>query len=254
MKITVLGTGTSQGIPVIGCDCEVCRSADPRDHRLRVSLLVQTGTTSLVVDTGPDFRQQMLRSGVGYLDGALMTHEHNDHVAGLDDIRPFNFIAKKDFPLIGLPRVLDNIEERFQYIFAENKYPGAPSVELVPVHPWDEIQMGDITVTALPVHHGKLDILGFSFGHLAYFTDAKTLDDEVIEYIRDVDYLIINALHHKPHHSHLNLEEALNLIRRINPRQAYLIHVSHTMGLHEEMDRNLPDNVKLAYDGLTIDT
>lgn len=254
MKITVLGTGTSQGIPVIGCHCRICRSANTQDKRLRTSLLVESDTSSIIVDTGPDFRQQMLHHRIDHLDGALMTHEHNDHVAGLDDIRPYNFKNQKDFPLFGLPRVLSGIKERFAYIFATNKYPGTPSVELIPVQPWEQIQIGDISAKALPVQHGKLQILGYSFGHLIYFTDVKYLDDDVIAEARDVDVLIINALHHRPHHSHLNLKEALELIYQINPRQAYLTHISHDMGLHVEMNRKLPDNVKLAYDGLTIES
>lgn len=254
MKTTILGTGTSQGIPVIGCHCRVCKSSDPRDKRLRTSLLIQSGTTSLVVDTGPDFRQQMLRLQVDDLDGALMTHEHNDHVAGLDDIRPFNFINQKDFPMYGLPRVLDDIQRRFAYVFADQKYPGAPSANLVEILPWDEMEIGDIKVTALPVKHGQLDILGYSFGQLAYFTDVKYLDDSVVRFLKGIDILIINALHHRPHHSHLNLEEALDLIDKIRPTHAYLTHISHTMGLHDEINEKLPHNVKLAYDGLAFET
>ena len=254
MKITILGTGTSQGIPVIGCQCLVCRSENQLDKRLRTSILVQIQETAVTVDVGPDFRQQMLRWNVGKLNGALMTHEHNDHVAGLDDIRPFNFMARKNFPLYGLPRVLDDIERRFPYIFAAEKYPGSPSVDLIPVKPWTEINIGDLTVTALPVRHGKLNILGYSFGRVVYLTDVKFLDDKVIDFISEVDVLIINALHHKTHHSHLNLDEAIEMIGRIKPGQTYLTHLSHHMGLHENINRNLPENVKLAYDGLTIET
>lgn len=256
MRTTLLGTGTSQGIPVIGCHCRVCRSFNPLDKRLRTSILVETNYTRITVDVGPDFRQQMLRNQVDELDGALMTHEHNDHVAGLDDIRPFNFKNRKDFPLYGLPRVLNDIQDRFSYVFADEKkkYPGSPAVKLKPVSPWDRITIDDLSVTALPVIHGKLDILGYSFGNLVYLTDVKYLDDQVINFIREVDVLIINALHHKKHHSHLNLDEALELIRRIRPGRAYLTHISHHMGLHEQINKTLPVNVKLAYDGLTIET
>ncbi len=210
----------------------------------------------MTVDVGPDFRQQMLRNQVDELDGAFMTHEHNDHVAGLDDIRPFNFKNRKDFPLYGLPRVLNDIQDRFSYVFADEKqkYPGSPSVKLRNVEPWDQITIGDLSVTALPVLHGSLDILGYSFGELVYLTDVKYLDEKVINFISGVDVLIINALHHKKHHSHLNLEEALELIDRIRPGRAYLTHISHHMGLHEEINKTLPLNVKLAYDGLTIET
>lgn len=254
MKTTILGTGTSQGIPVIGCDCKVCRSANRMDKRLRTSILVESLSTTITVDIGPDFRQQMLRYQVEKLDGTLMTHEHNDHIAGLDDIRPINFTYKKDYPLFGLPRVLEDIKGRFPYVFATKKYPGSPSVRLIPIKPWEEINIGDISVKVLPVKHGKLDILGYSFGDLVYLTDVKYLDSEVIDFIRGVDVLIINALHHRPHHSHLNLEEALDLIRTVKPSIAYLTHISHHMGMHEEVNKTLPENVKLAYDGLAIET
>lgn len=254
MKTTILGTGTSQGIPVIGCHCRVCQSRNQLDKRLRTSILVETASTAITVDTGPDFRQQMLTNEVDKLDGALMTHEHNDHVAGLDDIRPFNFMSGKDFPVYGLPRVLKDIEERFPYIFATKKYPGAPSVDLIPAKPWEEIIIGDLSVRVLPVQHGNLDILGYSFGNLIYLTDVKYLDEQVIDIVKGVDVLVINALHHKSHHSHLNLKEALKMIDQIRPAQTYLTHLSHSMGLHEEINKTLPLNVKLAYDGLTIET
>ena len=252
MKVTVLGTGTSQGIPVIGCQCEVCRSSDPRDNRLRTSLLVETENASITVDIGPDFRQQMLRFHNGGLDAVLMTHEHNDHMAGLDDIRPYNFLYHRNFPLYGLPRVLDDIRRRFSYVFAADKYPGSPSVILKEIEAWDEVIIGDLTARALPVHHGTLDILGYSFGDVAYLTDVKWLDDQVIDYLYGVKVLILNALHHTSHHSHLNLEEAMRLIEKINPRNAYLTHLSHHMGLHEKVNQELPSNVKLAFDGLTL--
>lgn len=252
MEVTVLGTGTSQGIPVIGCGCVVCRSEDPHDKRLRTSLLVETSSTSITIDIGPDFRQQMLRFHEGRLDAVLMTHEHNDHMAGLDDIRPYNFLYHRKFPLYGLPRVLQDIRDRFPYVFADEKYPGSPSVILNEIAPWDELLIGDMRIKALPVRHGPLDILGYSFGPLAYLTDVKTLDESVIEYLQGVEVLILSALHHTPHHSHLNLAEALQLIGRIRPDQAYLTHLSHHMGLHEEINRDLPPNVKLAFDGLKL--
>lgn len=252
MEVTVLGTGTSQGIPVIGCGCVVCRSEDPHDNRLRTSLLVETSAASITIDIGPDFRQQMLRFHDGRLDAVLMTHEHNDHMAGLDDIRPYNFLYHKDFPLYGLPRVLKDIRDRFSYVFAETKYPGSPSVVLKKIAPWDELRIGDMKIRALPVRHGALDILGYSFEKFAYLTDVKTLDEEVIEYLQGVEVLILNALHHRVHHSHLNLTEALQLVERIGPGRAYLTHISHHMGLHEEVNRQLPPNVKLAFDGLKL--
>lgn len=252
MKITVLGTGTSQGIPVIGCHCVVCRSTNKLDKRLRTSILIETPRTTFTVDVGPDFRQQMLTNRVDKLDGTLLTHEHNDHVAGLDDIRPYNFMSRKNLPVYGLPRVLKSVKSRFDYIFQKNKYPGSPSVDLISLVPWGEIRQDDLRIIALPVLHGTLDILGYSFGSVAYLTDVKYLEPEVVEYLRGIEVLIINALHHKVHHSHLNLKEALSLIEEIQPKQAYLTHVSHHMGLHEEINKSLPKNVNLAYDGLTI--
>lgn len=254
IKATILGTGTSQGIPVIGCTCEVCQSDNKMDKRLRTSLLIQSQKTALTVDIGPDFRQQMLRYQVNQLDGTLMTHEHNDHIAGLDDIRPINFAYKNEYPLYGLPRVLVDIKGRFSYVFASKKYPGSPSVVLKSIEPWESIKIGDVSATTLPVKHGQLDILGYSFGNLVYLTDVKTLDPAVIEFIGGVDVLVVNALHHRSHHSHLNLKEALALIESVKPSKAYLTHISHHMGLHAKVNKTLPANVKLAYDGLVIET
>lgn len=253
MKIILLGTGTSQGVPVIGCGCEVCRSEDEHDKRLRTSALIIKEDTRVAVDVGPDFRQQMLRYNEGHLDGILLTHEHNDHVAGLDDIRPYNFNYKMDFPLYGLPRVLENIKNRYAYIFLADKYPGSPSVVLRAVVPWEKFQIGNLSVRALPVRHGSLDILGYSFDdRLAYLTDVRYLDPEVTEYLEDFEYLVISALHHRPHHSHLNLEQALQMIGEIHPRESALIHMSHHMGLYEKVRGYLPENVNLGYDGMEI--
>lgn len=252
MKITILGSGTSQGVPVVGCTCSVCTSSDVKDKRQRSSILVQNEDTNIVVDIGPDFRAQMLTHFPGELHGVLLTHEHNDHTAGIDDVRPFNFIYKKEVCLYGLPRVIRDVQQRFSYVFSAHKYPGIPQISLKQIQPWDEFTIGSMAVQALPVQHGSLDILGYKMGDFCYLTDVKFLSEEVIQQIKGVKVLILNALHHKPHHSHLNLNEALALIQRIKPQSAYLIHLSHQMGLHREIQSKLLENVKLTYDGLII--
>ena len=253
LAVTILGTGTSQGIPVIGCTCEVCRSADPRDQRLRVSALLSWGGHHVVIDTGPDFRQQMLRAAPDHLDAVLLTHEHNDHIIGLDDVRPFNFRQGGNLPVYGLPRVVEEVRRRFAYVFAEQRYPGAPMIELHQVEADQPIVIGDRTIMPLSVMHGSLPILGYRTGDFAYLTDVKTLPASTIARLRGLHTLVVNALHHRPHHSHLNLAEALELIKVIRPEQAFLTHVSHSMGRHAEVAETLPPGVHLAYDGLKIE-
>lgn len=251
LTITLLGTGTSQGVPVIGCSCDVCTSRDPRDNRLRTSALVQSETTSIVIDTGPDFRQQMLRHTVGHLDAVLLTHEHNDHIIGVDDIRPFNFAQDSDMMLYGLPRVLTDLKDRFRYAF-ERGYPGAPRLSTTKITPWEAFTVGDIYVTPIPVVHGRLDIVGFLLGdRIAYITDASDLSSEVLDAIRGRDLIILNALHHMNHHSHYTLKEAVAVLEAVDPQQAYLTHISHYMGQHAEVNQDLPDHIQLGYDGLT---
>jgi len=248
-----LGTGTSQGVPVIGCNCPVCQSTDSHDKRLRTSVFVKYGDTAIAVDIGPDFRQQMLANQIYDLDAVLLTHEHDDHVSGLDDIRPINFRQKKNIPLYGLPRVLKDLRARYRYVFdTVDDYPGKPRVDLIEIDS-APLHIGSLEVQPIEVIHGNLDILGYRFGKFAYITDAKTIDEKWINRLEGLDVLIINALHRRKHFSHLNLEEAVDMIGRINPRQAYLTHLSHDMGKASEVESELPDNVSLAYDGLCFE-
>lgn len=247
-----MGTGTSQGVPVIGCNCEVCSSSDPKDHRLRVSLLIESPTTTVVIDAGPDFRQQMLRAGVQKLDAVLITHEHNDHIIGLDDVRPFNYRQQRPMPVYALGRVLKEIKKRFEYIFEKDPYPGAPKLELVEIGDQQELNIGDLHFKCLELLHGKLPILGFKTGDFAYLTDVKTIPDSSIAELVGMKHLVLNALHHKPHPTHLNLTEALELLGELKPQKAYLTHISHHMGRFAEVDPTLPPKVTLSYDGLSL--
>lgn len=252
LKITFLGTGTSQGVPVIGCDCDVCLSHDPRDHRLRTSILVSKGNVNFVVDAGPDFRQQMLRAGVKHIDAILITHEHNDHIIGLDDVRPFNFRQWKEMPIYATPFVQGEIKNRFAYIFDENPYPGAPRLKLHDIGKNKDFIVEGLVIKPVEVLHGKLPVLGFRIGDFTYLTDVKTIEESEKDKVRNSKILVINALHHKAHETHLNLREALALIEDLQPEQAYLTHMSHRMGLHQLTDQELPPNVALAYDGLEL--
>ena len=248
MKITLLGTGTSQGVPVIGCDCDVCTSPDPRDHRLRCSLWVSDGETSVVIDAGPDFRQQMLRSNVPKIDALFLTHEHNDHVAGMDDVRPFNFKQGGELPVYALPRVLKVIKLRYSYAFGPEPYAGAPRFELRPCAAGTAITVGSLHFQPLDIRHGELPILGFRVRNMAYLTDVKTLPPATLAALQNLDVLIINALHYNPHPTHLNLDEALELISVLQPKRAYLTHCSHRIGKYADVQPQLPPNVFLGYD------
>ncbi|PCI12020.1 MAG: MBL fold metallo-hydrolase [Flavobacteriaceae bacterium] len=252
MKITFLGTGTSQGIPVINSSHPVCLSTDKRDKRLRVSILVEWDRFTYVVDCGPDFRCQMLRADVRKIDGILFTHEHADHVAGLDDIRPYCF-QMGEVPIYAQQRVLDNLTERFAYIFeTENRYPGAPSVKKNRVGK-EVFQLQNLEVQPIKVMHGNLPILGYRFNAFAYLTDVKTISKEEKEKLRNLDVLVISALRIEPHKTHLTLDDALEIIKELNPKKAYLTHISHKLGFHAEVEKKLPKNVFLAYDELEIE-
>lgn len=251
MKVTFLGTGTSQGIPIIGSQHPVCLSSDARDKRLRVSVLIEWGDNVYVIDCGPDFRQQMLSHTRDKLDGILFTHEHSDHTAGLDDIRPF-FFRQGDIPIYAHQRVIKALERRFDYILSdENKYPGAPSVikNIIINEPF---RLGDLDVIPINGYHNKLQVFGFRFGNFTYLTDMKTVEDNEIEKLKGTKVLVVNALREQPHESHFNLEEALAFIDRVQPEKAYLTHISHLLGFHAEVQQTLPKNVFLAYDNLQL--
>lgn len=252
MTITFLGTGTSQGIPVIGCDCNVCQSNDAQDKRLRTSILIETGNKVFIVDTGPDFRQQMLREKVRNLDAVLYTHEHRDHIAGLDDVRPINFLQQKPIEVYGEERVLDALKQMVPYAFEENRYPGVPDINL---HLIDnrKFTIEDVDIIPIRVYHYKLPVFGFRIGDFTYITDANYIPEEEKEKIAGTKYLIVNALRKKKHVSHFCLSEAIELVNEFSPRKAYLTHMSHQMGFHAKVNSELPDHISLAYDGLSFE-
>ncbi|MDZ7876439.1 MAG: MBL fold metallo-hydrolase [Saprospiraceae bacterium] len=255
-RFTFLGTGTSQGVPVIGCICNVCTSDDPRDKRLRCSALLTIEnegiTTNIVIDTGPDFRQQMLREKINDLTAVLYTHEHSDHTAGLDDIRPFNFRQKRSMPLYADPSVQKALKARFDYAFSENPYPGVPQLDLITINKNDLITINNVAIQPIEVMHGNLPILGFRCGDLTYITDCKSIEPAEMEKIRGTKILILDALHHQEHHAHLNLNQALDIVTELQPEQAYFIHCSHHIGRIADINEALPTGVALAYDGLSF--
>ena len=252
MKITILGTGTSQGIPVIGCKCDACVSNDTRDNRLRSCVLIESQGTNVLIDTGPDLRQQMLKSETNQINAILYTHEHSDHVAGLDDIRPFNFMQRIDMPFYGLSRVLKDIEYRFAYVFRENPYPGSPKASLNPLTPAKKFSVDKLEIIPIEVMHGILPILGYRFGDFSFITDASSLSEKSKNLIRDSKVLILNALQKEKHYSHFTLSEAIDTIQELGVEKAYITHVSHRMGPSKEWEKELPDNIFPAYDGLEI--
>jgi phosphoribosyl 1,2-cyclic phosphate phosphodiesterase len=252
VKVTFLGTGTSLGVPVVGCSCAVCQSNDERDKRLRSSVLIQVNGLNLVIDAGPDFRQQMLRAKVNDLSAILITHEHYDHISGLDEIRAFNWILQKPIDIYTEARVQQSVKKVFSYVFDEKKYPGIPEMKL---HIVDETPFSIDGTKIIPIRgmHLNLPVLGFRIGNFAYLTDIKTLDEKEIEKLTNLDVLVLNALRRESHISHLTLAEAAALIKRINPGKAYLTHISHQMGTYVEISKSLPYSIFMAYDGLEID-
>ncbi len=251
MKISFLGTGTSQGIPVIACDCEVCTSKNYKDKRLRTSVMIETKGKIIVVDSGPDFRYQMLRKGVKQLDAILFTHEHKDHVAGLDDVRAFNFKHDREIDVYAEERVQRALRNEFSYIFSGIDYPGLPRVILHDI-PNAPMQVQGIEVIPVRVMHFKLPVYGFRIGGFSYITDAKTIAPEEKEKIKGSKVLVLNALRKEEHISHFTLDEAVRLALELEVETCYLTHLSHQMGLHEEVEASLPEGVKIAYDGLEI--
>ena len=252
LKITFLGTGTSQGVPIIGSNHPVCLSLDKRDKRLRVSILIQWKDFNIVIDCGPDFRQQMLSSKINKLDAIFFTHEHADHTAGLDDIRPFYF-NQGDIPIFATNKVIDDLSKRFSYIFLDkDKYPGAPSVKINLIKPNKSINFFDEKIIPINLMHNKIPVMGYRIRDFAYLTDIKTINEKELYKLTNLDTLVISSLRIKEHPNHLNLEESISLINRIKPKKAYLTHISHLMGFHKEVSKTLPKNIFLAYDGLKI--
>lgn len=261
IQVTFFGTGSSQGIPVVGSNDPVCLSSDSKDKRLRSSALVECINPSgkkvrILIDCGPDFRQQMLTNNKSLIDAVLITHEHNDHVAGLDDLRPLIFRKGEDMPVYGLHRVLEHIKSRFDYAFTEIRYPGTPRFDLYPIDylidSKTNLYIQEINITPIPIMHGKLPIVGYRIGNLAYVTDAHFIPEESIKLLKGLDCLIINALQIEKHPVHFNLEEALEMISILQPKKSFIIHITYKMGFHEEVQKMLPENVFLAYDTLSI--
>ncbi|MFY0629536.1 MAG: MBL fold metallo-hydrolase [Flavobacteriaceae bacterium] len=252
MKITFLGTGTSQGIPMIANNEPVCLSSDSKDKRLRSSVMISWGSVNYIIDCGPDFRQQVLRENVQSINGVLFTHEHADHTAGIDDLRPYTY-QMGEVPVYAQKRVLDNLKVRFAYIFAtENRYEGAPKLQenLIGSSPFE---LDGVKVTPVEVMHGSLPITAYRFGDVAYITDLKTVSDAEKEKLKNLDVLILNALRIEEHPTHLNLEEALAFAKELSPKRTYFTHISHRLGFHAEVEKNLPENVLLSYDGLQVE-
>jgi phosphoribosyl 1,2-cyclic phosphate phosphodiesterase len=251
MKVTFLGTGTSQGVPVIGCPCEVCSSMDYRDKRLRSSIYLEVSGKSFVIDSGPDFRQQMLREQIKKLDAIIFTHGHKDHIAGLDDVRAFNFLHNMDMPVFGNEEVLRQLQVEFHYAFGQLRYPGTPQLQLNEIAE-EAFEVSGVRFLPLPVKHFKMPVLGFRVNDFCYITDANHIPDSTYDKMRGTRVLVLNALQREKHLSHFNLSEALDVAIKVGAEQTYLIHVSHRLGQHKEIEKELPKSVALAYDGLTI--
>lgn len=251
LRIKILGTGTSQGVPVVACDCDVCQSNDPFDKRLRSAAMIETPQNVLVIDAGPDFRQQMLRERVKKLDAILITHDHKDHIAGIDDVRAFNWVLKKPMEIYGRAKALQTIEKDFSYAFHKIKYPGVPQINLHRIENMPFTINKDL-ITPIYALHGNLPVTGFRIGDFSYLTDASVIEPKELDKMKGSKCIIINGLRLEPHHSHFTLDEAVNLLQLLNPELGYITHISHQMGFHHEVNKTLPPGIALAYDGLEI--
>lgn len=252
MKVTFLGTGTSQGIPVIGCNCDACTSEDSRDKRLRSSVFIESKGVNICIDVGPDFRQQMLANKIVDINAVFLTHEHNDHVIGVDDLRPFNFMQKRDMPIYGEQRVLDELRFRFKYAFEPHPYPGIPRFLLNPISPEEAFRVQGINIIPIRINHGSLPIIGYRIGKFAYLTDVKTIPEEEFEKLENLEVVVLSALRNGNHHSHMTIEEAILMSKRIGAQKTFFTHFSHDLGPVSEWEVNLPDNIYPAYDMLSI--
>ena len=252
MKITFLGTGTSQGVPIISCPCEVCHSKDPRDNRLRSSVWIETEGLSIVIDAGPDFRQQMLRYNVNKLDAIIFTHSHKDHISGLDDVRAYNYFQQKPMDVYATEETQQALRREYAYIFENAHYPGVPQINLHTIQADQKFSINGLEIVPIKVLHYKMEVLGFRVNDFTYITDANEIAAEQIEKIKNSKYLVLNALRRKKHISHYTLQEAIEMAKIINSRETYFTHISHQLGLHAEVEKELPEKIFLAYDGLIL--
>ncbi|OUV75724.1 MAG: hypothetical protein CBC83_02075 [Flavobacteriales bacterium TMED123] len=252
MKVTFLGTGTSQGIPVIACKCEVCKSSNPKDSRLRTSVLIETDNQTIVIDTGPDFRQQMLRENVQKLDAIVFTHQHKDHVAGMDDVRAFNYKLKKDMDVYCTAEVEKALIREFPYVFSSYKYPGVPAVKIHKITN-EKFNIGGVNILPIEALHYKLRVFGYRIKDFVYLTDISEISEKEKEKMKGAEVIVLDALRKSPHISHLSLNQAVELLEQLRPKKAYLIHISHLMGLHNEVEKELPDFIKPSFDGLRLE-
>lgn len=252
MKVTFLGTGTSQGVPVIACDCDVCKSDNPKDNRLRSSVLIESDTTTFVIDSGPDFRQQLLKQNLKKLDAVLFTHEHKDHIAGLDDVRAFNYFNKKRIPIYATTRVQNALKREFAYVFSDEKYPGIPEIDLVDIDT-KNFFINEIEITPIDVLHYKMPVKAFRIKDFTYITDANFISEQEKQKIKGSKIIVVNALRKEDHLSHFTMNQAIDLMKEFNPEKAYFTHISHQLGLHDTVSKELPNFIELAYDGLQIE-